>query len=122
MGVVSGLDGEQTTTPRCAFFEGEPNEGDKVLFTINKTLVEAEGEWVKYIPGWKKGGNMEDPGDRFEEAVTGWCVLSPENPTDRDFEFKTLEGGVGETYIKFTITTGDSGHGEAKDPIAVIVW
>ena len=28
--VVSGLDGEQTTTPRCAFFEGEVNEGDKV--------------------------------------------------------------------------------------------
>ena len=28
--VVSGLDGEQTTTPRCAFFEGEVNDGDKV--------------------------------------------------------------------------------------------
>ena len=28
--VVSCLDDKQTTTPRCAFFEGEVKEGDKV--------------------------------------------------------------------------------------------
>ena len=63
-----------------------------------------------------------DPGDRFEEAISGWCVLSPENPTDRKFEFTTLEGGVGDTYIKCHFKTGNSGHGNAKDPIYIIVW
>ena len=29
--VISGLDDEQTSTPRCAFFEGEVNDGDKVI-------------------------------------------------------------------------------------------
>ena len=75
------------------------------------------------IPAWGNGGgDQEDPGERFEEAVTGWCVLSAENPTDRDFEFKTLEGGIGDTYIKLSFTSGDSGRGEAKDPIKIIAW
>ena len=29
--VISGLDGKQTTTPRCVFFEGEVKDGDKVI-------------------------------------------------------------------------------------------
>ena len=28
--ILNRLDGEQTTTPRCVFFEGEVNDGDKV--------------------------------------------------------------------------------------------
>ena len=36
--VVSGLDDEQTTTPRCAFFEGEVIDGDKVIQHYNTQL------------------------------------------------------------------------------------
>ena len=74
------------------------------------------------IPGHQFKRIQEDPGDRFEEGISGWCVLSAENPTDRAFTFDILEGGVDETYIKWNIKSTDSGHGNAKDPIQILVW
>ena len=63
-----------------------------------------------------------DPLDRFEEAIHGWSVLSPENPSDRSFNIEKLEGGVGDTYIKFSFTSTDSKHGDKNDRIKYIVW
>ena len=74
------------------------------------------------IPGYVFGKNIEDPGDRFEEGISGWCVLSAENPTDRAFTIETLEGGVDDTYIKYKMNSTNSGHGEEKDPVQILVW
>ena len=74
------------------------------------------------IPGHEHKRIQEDPGERFEEGISGWCVLSAENPTDRALTIETLEGGVDETHIKFKINSTDSGRGDAKDPIQIIVW
>ena len=47
--VVSGLDGEQSTIPRCAFFEGEVKDGDKV---DNSTLPDFKTIFYVCIKGF----------------------------------------------------------------------
>ena len=79
------------------------------------------------IPGYKAGNSaeakvQEDPGERFEEAISGYCFLSAETPTDRAIEIETLDGGVGETFIKFSVDSTDSGRGNSKDTVQIIAW
>ena len=79
------------------------------------------------IPGYKAGNSAEakiqkDPGERLEEAISGYCFVSAENPTDRAMEIETLDGGVGETFIKFSVDSTDSGHGNSKDTVQIIAW
>merc|ERR1712126_381945 len=108
------MGGKQTTTPRCAFFEGKVHPGDKVIFKLSIELgSDILDGLTRFIPGYKiQKGDQVDPMDRFEEAIHGWCILSPENPSDRSFTIKKLEGGVGHTYIKFSFTSTDSQHGD----------
>jgi hypothetical protein len=78
---------------------------------------------TRFIPGYSgKKEEKADEAKRFEEVITGWCVLSGENPTDRAVTIKTIGGGVGETFVKFQVTSKDSGHGNAKDKVNFIVW
>ena len=42
-----------------------------------------------------------DPKERFEQVITGWAILSPENPSDRAVVVEPLDGGVGENFVKF---------------------
>jgi len=140
-GVVTGADGEQTTTPRCVVFEGEVKDGDKVLEThygeIGNWTWE-DGFWIDrkkeqqrgfHIVGWAllqpDGGDLiqENSGKRFEEEISGWTVLSPEKPENRDIEFEVIGGGVGDTFIRWNIKRSDSGHGQKKDTRChVMVW
>jgi len=119
--VVANIDNDQTTAPRCVFYEGQVEDGDKVLF-LKKLIVDTDPEeMIRFIPGFVHK-NVVDAGDRFEEGINGWCVLSAENPTDRALTIETLVGGVGETYIKYKMYSTDSGHGKENDPIQIIVW
>jgi len=137
-GVVTGADGEQTSWPRRVAFGGEVKDGDKILET-KSTIFDDEIEGLyRQMPGWKPDGNLpewkhlpvteragfdqEDAGERFEEAISGWCVLSAEKPEERDIEFEVIDGGVGDTWIRWKITSGDSGRGEERDPVHIMVW
>ena len=60
----------------------------------------------------------QDSEGRFEEVINGWCVLSRDNPADRDVEIKILEGGVGKTFVKFS----GEGSRDTRDLVHFIVW
>jgi len=125
-GVVTGADGEQTSWPRCVAYEGEVKDGDMILEAKSTSFTPSTGEdpgALRQMPGWVQGKtDQEDAGERFEEVITGWCVLSAEKPEERDIEFEVIEGGVGDTFIRWKIKSGDSGRGEQKDFIHIMVW
>merc|ERR1711962_1206172 len=126
-GVVTGTDGEQTSWPRRVAFGGEVKDGDKILETQSSNFVAlGEGkDTERQMPGYKKlqrGVAQEDEGERFEEVISGWCVLSAEKPEERDIQFEVIDGGVGDTWIRWKITSGDSGRGEQNDLVHIMVW
>jgi len=125
-GVVTGANGEETSTPRCIAFDGEVEDGDKVLekksIRVQKNVDEV---CENQMPGIKFGGKnyiQPDEGERFEEAISGWCVLSAEKPDERATEVEAIEGGAGEDFVRWKITTGDSGRGEQRDRYHIMVW
>ena len=54
--------------------------------------------------------------------ITGWAILSPENPSDRAVVVEPLDGGVGETFVKFAFKSTNSGHDNTEDPVHIIAW
>merc|ERR1711971_908734 len=50
--VVANIDNDQTTAPRCVFYEGQVKDGDKVLF-LKKLIVDTDPEeMIRFIPGF----------------------------------------------------------------------
>jgi len=122
-GVVTGTDGKQTSWPRRVAFGGEVKDGDMILETKCSNFHTGV-KLQRQMPGYKlcQDDVQEDEGERFEEVISGWCVLSAEKPEERELEFEVIEGGVGDTFVRWKITSGDSGRGEQKDLVHIMVW
>merc|ERR1712126_486082 len=104
-----------TSTPRCVAFGGEVQDGDKILETTKSIDFSTQHAVEKQMPGYKFGNyDQEDKGERFEEVISGWCVLSEKKPEERNIEFEVIDGGVGDTWIRWKITS--------MNVIHVMVW
>jgi len=126
----------ERVTPRCVNFEGDVFQGDKILENV-ATTFDQDIEIERELPGWT-GDEHEsvhirtsihslryhDDGTRFEECISGWCVLSLQEPEEREIEFEVIEGGVGDKFIRWKITSGNAGRnvGVNRYGVYILVW